>query len=307
MLRPLLSDRLNAVWHIFPWPQLVVIENRQRVERIFDYAAPYKTGDVVLDAVTNTLWQAVQFPPINRGDPQDLPQYWAQAGPMPFQRTNDPNALFQVGDRVLNPYDGEIYYCLAPDSLFGDLINPSRWTLLPHFDMAFPLVDTFQRPMEEVFGVWLDRSSCVGSASLGFALDESAVRVEGDPGSAWFRYRPLCPELTGDPWDEEAAYTIDQQAYYTDAVGVGDFWICLGEVTQGQAPGSDPLLWRKIEIPYIFGPYLARSLHADWYELDGQSDKSAAALTSANERIQLELDKIERQQRQQEPWTVTTR
>jgi len=307
MLRPLLSDRLNAAWHVFPWPQLVVMENRRRLSEIFHFDKEYAVGDQVFDAVSNKCWQCVQPTPDNMGNPQDRPQYWAQLGALPFQRTNDPTALFGVGDRVFNPGDGFVYYCFAPNSYFVDIKNPNRWSVLPYFEPAFPLVDDFQTSMEEVFGAWLDRPTNVGPSTLDFILDESSVRVEGDPGSAWFRYRPTCPTLTGDPWDEEAAYTAGQQVYFTDAGGVGNFWECLIAPAQGQAPGTDPLLWSRIEIPYIFGAYLSRSLHADWYETDGQADKAAMAVITANERLQLELDKIERQQRQREPWSMATR
>jgi hypothetical protein len=307
MLRPLLSDRLNAAWHVFPWPQLVVMENRRRLEEIFHFDKEYKAGDQVFDAVSNKCWQCVQPTPDNMGNPADLPKYWAQLGALPFQRTNNPAALFQVGDRVFNPGDGGIYYCFAANSYFVDIRNPNRWSILLPFEPAFPLVDDFQTSMEEVFGVWLECPSRIGPSTLDFILDESSVRVEGDPGSAWFRYRPSCPELTGDPWDEESVYSPDQQVYFTDSNGVGDFWVCLVAPALGQAPGSDPLLWERINLPYTFGPYLARALHADWYELDGQADKALVAVTTANERLQLELDKIERQQRQREPWSMATR
>jgi hypothetical protein len=159
--------------------------------------------------------------------------------------------------------------------------------------------------MEEVLGV----TSYPCNERLNFQLVDAAVRVEGDPGSATFRYRLECPTLMGDPLDEEAGYEAGAQVYFTlpDAAATGDFYVCLGSALAGETPISKPELWRRIELPYLFGPYLKRGVHADWCELDGQNEKAGVASLAAFERLQLEYDKIERQQRQQEPWTVATR
>jgi hypothetical protein len=310
MLCPILNDRLNAAWHMFPWPSLVVFERRYRVQGKYDYARVYNPGDYVFDAVTNLTWYCVAatLPP---GDnPNETPTKWARPGPQPFQTTNVPEATFKVGDRVFNPVDGNIYYCLIDGAYFAEIRNPSRFAPLPPFDPSFPLEDTWQQPMEEILGVWHLWPQGRTSLDYDYALVDDAVRVDCDPGSAWFRYRARCPEIKGDPWDAEATYVIGDQVYFTqqpDNAGTGDFYDCIWGAPAGDSPNSDPLLWRRIEIPYLFGPYLSRALHADWYELDGQAEKAAAAVLAANERLQLEFDKIERQQRQPEPWSVATR
>jgi hypothetical protein len=309
MLRAILSDRLNGVWHAFPWPSLVVLERRYRLQEKYDYAKVYVPGDQVFDAVTNLSWYCV-LATVPTGDhPNETPTKWAQLGTLPFQTTNDPDAAFGVGDRVFNPVDGNIYYCLVDGALFADIDQPGQFGPIPPFDSAFPLEDSWQTPMEEVLGVWQAPPSARESLALGFTLVDDAVRVESDPGSAWFRYRARCPEIKGDPWDEEATYGISDQVYFTqpDNAGTGDFYECIMGAPPGEGPSGNPLFWRRIELPYLFGPYLSRALHGDWYELDGQAEKAAAALYAANERLQLEFDKIERQQRQQEPWTVATR
>ena len=307
MLRAILSDRLNTAWHMFPWPVLVILERRQRNQRTYDNGTVYVSGDQVFDAVSNRCWQCIQPTIPGTDNPLDTPSKWAMQGYLPFTVTNDPNTKFQIGDRVFNPIDSNIYYCFTPDSFFADINQPTQFSPLIPFNPAFPLDDGWQKPMEEVLEIAPVEQLERGPSKLEFDLIEDAVRVEGQPGSAFFRYRLQCPELTGDPWDEEATYAIADQVYYTDSSGAGDFWNCIHGAQPGETPGSDPLLWTKIELPYIFGPYLGRALHADWYELDGQTEKAASAAVAAFERLQLEFDKIERQQRQLEPWTVATR
>jgi hypothetical protein len=143
---------------------------------------------------------------------------------------------------------------------------------------------------------------------LDFALVDAAVRVECDPGRAWFRYRMECPVLEGDPWDEERVYAAGDQVYFTwpDNVGMGDFYKATSQGDAGDSPAIDPGKWTRIEIPFIFSNYLSWGTHADWLELDGQGSKAPPAAARAFEWLQLEFDKIERQQRQSEPWTVAT-
>jgi hypothetical protein len=305
MVRGLLNDRLNGAWHSFPWPALVFTELRSRLEEKFDFAREYVAGMQLLDVVSNQCYVSVTFVPDNLPAPPDSPAYWARLGDIPYVVTNEPLRKFNVGDRVFNPRNGQVYYCLKDGSYYADINLLFRFYPLPEFDPAFPLNDLFQRPMEEVLGV----TSYPCNERLNFQLVDAAVRVEGDPGSATFRYRLECPTLMGDPLDEEAGYEAGAQVYFTlpDAAATGDFYVCLGSALAGETPISKPELWRRIELPYLFGPYLKRGVHADWCELDGQNEKAGVASLAAFERLQLEYDKIERQQRQQEPWTVATR
>jgi hypothetical protein len=48
--------------------------------------------------------------------------------------------------------------------------------------------------------------------------------------------------------------------------------------------------------PYIFFEYVLHAAYADWLRSDGQNDKAAQADAQAEEYLQLEHDKLERQQ-----------
>jgi hypothetical protein len=309
MVRSLVSCRLDTAWHIFPWPTLVYIERRFRVEKHYDYATQYQPGDQVFDEVSNRCWVCVQTTVPVDEQPADNPADWAPLGQLPVQTTNDPNAQFQQGDHVLDAATGDVYYCKVNGAFYGDIGNDQFFFPLPDWSPAFPLEDTFQRPMEEVFNVASIRPTELSEWRLDFALVEDAVRVEGDPGSSWFRYRMRCPVLQGEPWDAEASYLVGDQVYFTfpDNSGTGDFYDCIAAAGEGQSPEDSPLSWRRVEIPYVFTNYLSWATHADWLELDGQADKAAGANAQAFQRLQLEFDKIERQQRQTEPWSVATR
>jgi hypothetical protein len=149
--------------------------------------------------------------------------------------------------------------------------------------------------------------ACMDTTQAPYRITDHGVRVPGDPALACFRYRVACPVLEGDPWDAEATYDPNDQVYYTDQRGVGNFFNCLLATAAGESPGVRPDAWRLIEIPYIFQNFLTWGTHADWLELDGQADKAGAAALRAFEMLTLEFDKVERQQRQTEPWTVLTR
>src|SRR5262245_24063742 len=87
MVRGLLNDRLNSVWHSFPWPSLVMDEVRQRLSKTYDYATIYSPGDQVFDAVSNRCWQCVKLTSPGQDNPQDSPAFWAQLGAFSYEVT----------------------------------------------------------------------------------------------------------------------------------------------------------------------------------------------------------------------------
>lgn len=304
-----MSDRLETAWRMFPWPTLVVLDRRARLKDRFDYAADYEPGAQVYDHVSDRCYVCVAAVDPGDDEPKDNPFQWAPLGTYPVAATNDPVTQYQVGDRVVNAEDGIIYYCKVDGAFYGDINSEQSFYPLPAWDPAFPLDDGFQKPMAEVLGLASVRSPELNQYRLEFLLVDDAVRVEGDPGSAWFRYRMVCPVLEGDPWDAEATYEVGDQVYFTwpDNAGTGDFYDCIEFAGEAESPAVDPTKWRRIEIPSIFGNYLGWATHGDWLELDGQNDKALAANSKAFVHLQLEFDQIERQQRQQEPWTMATR
>jgi hypothetical protein len=113
----------------------------------------------------------------------------------------------------------------------------------------------------------------------------------------WLLVRVRRPLLAGDAWVAPAVYASGQPMYFTSALGVGNFYTCAvvnGTTTGGPAPAD----WAVVEIPYIFRQYLIQGGYADWLTADGQTDKAAAMEGVAQQLLEMEADKLQRQQGQ---------
>ena len=115
----------------------------------------------------------------------------------------------------------------------------------------------------------------------------------------WLLYRLRRPLLTGDEWnDAPEAYTSGQQVYFVSAAGAGNFYDCLEDTAAGESPATTPAKWALVELPYTFRQYLIQGGYADWLMGDGQTDKAGAVEGTAGLLLEMEADKLQRQQGQ---------
>ena len=142
--------------------------------------------------------------------------------------------------------------------------------------------------------------------------DGSVVKLVfgSDPSTVWGEYRVKKPELVGDIWSSTLAYSIGAQAYFDSGSNTGtampipgkphygDFYECLEATTAAQSPFTHPAKWLKKEIPYIFGTFVSRGMFSDWLRSELQMEASQIAEQEAQGMLDLEIDKIFRQQKQ---------
>ena len=142
--------------------------------------------------------------------------------------------------------------------------------------------------------------------------DGSVVKLVfgSDPSTVWGEYRVKKPELFGDVWSSSLAYSVGAQAYFDSGSGTGttmpipgkphygDFYECLEATTAGQSPVTHPAKWAKKEVPYIFGTFVSRGMYADWLRSELQIEAAQVAEQEAQAMLDLEIDKIFRQQKQ---------
>ena len=126
-----------------------------------------------------------------------------------------------------------------------------------------------------------------------------------------YLYRQKCPQLTGDPYETNVVYYLNSQIYFDSGSGTGalmpvqgkphngNFYICLANSTSsGQNPNSDPTLWSKIEIPYIFGSFMAWGSAANWFVSETMINEATVIEQKAQQVLEQEYDKFLRQQGQ---------
>lgn len=128
----------------------------------------------------------------------------------------------------------------------------------------------------------------------------------------WVRYRIKKPELYGTLYDTSTNYYTGSQIYfdtgsntgtYTPVVGrphYGNFYTCIAPsvALSGQNPAANPTFWQKIEIPYIFATYLCKGFVADNLRSELQFEAAQVAEQDAFVAMDLEVDKLLRQQGQ---------
>lgn len=126
-----------------------------------------------------------------------------------------------------------------------------------------------------------------------------------------YLYRQNCPVLTGDPYDSSIPYYAGVQIYFDSGSGTGsttpvqgkphsgNFYICVTPSTSaGQNPTTHPAYWEKVNIPYIFGSFMAWGAAANWYVSETMIQEAAIIEGKATQVLEQEYDKFLRQQGQ---------
>jgi hypothetical protein len=115
----------------------------------------------------------------------------------------------------------------------------------------------------------------------------------------WLYYRLQRPILSGDVLDLTVSYPAGAQVYYKSTVtGLGNFYTATGGYGPGYTPDNTPAAWTLVQIPYTFRQYLIEGGYADWLASDGQLDKANSREEMAMAALEMEADKLQRQQQQ---------
>lgn len=138
------------------------------------------------------------------------------------------------------------------------------------------------------------------------------VVVDNVPETIYVERRTVCPVLTGDSWDSSVTYTVGSQCYFDSGTLSGGYVPQKGSVYSGNfyeciipnsnvKPSQSTTNWKKLEIPHTFANYLARATLADYLRSESQFDNARIAEQEADAFLELEVDKVARQQNQTRP------
>lgn len=135
--------------------------------------------------------------------------------------------------------------------------------------------------------------------------------------SGWYRYRIKFTPINGELYSSSAVYYTGSQIYfdsgsnsgtYMPVLGrphAGNFYNCLANANAGESPYTHPNKWQKVSIPYVLGPYMSWASAADWMVSEGNVEGAAVLEQKANAILDLELDKMLRQQGQFDKLNMT--
>jgi hypothetical protein len=158
--------------------------------------------------------------------------------------------------------------------------------------------------------------------SVGFELYDNGTEQRVIIGqklldAGFYRYRIKFTPIVGDLYSASTIYYQGSQVYFDSGSNTGsympiagkphsgNFYNCITNTSAGESPYTHPAKWQKVSIPYIFGPYMSWASAADWMVSEGNVEGAAVLEQKANSILDLELDKMLRQQGQFDKLNMT--
>jgi len=247
-------------------------------------------------------------------DGNENSQYWAQCRTSYTADPVDFTATYVIGTQVQNMEDLNFYQRIVNTGAPDEQWIPANWGLLTVFERNV----SFNQPwaansIGEIMGAWdADPRVTTKLVKMPFVLDQDGaqfVQLRNTfnygwmPASTnfsyvWILYRLQRPFLLGDAWNAALSYLAGAQVYYVSAAGPGNFYTVTTATTPGQNPDTTPASFAMVQIPYIFRQYLIEGGLADYLMANGDQQGSAAREAMAQQALELEADKLQRQQQQ---------
>jgi hypothetical protein len=304
-----------VAWEIHRWPEICLVEQRQyraNWDGAATYAAaiapvagtyPDNSANEVFDVPTAQYFQSLQAGNINNkptiGGVENS-AWWAACKTQYAANDWLPGTDYNLADQVRDTATNLFYQCIAPHTS-GAAFDGANWGLLTPFNKVIVYEQTGLTPIGEYFATF-DKDPRVTTQLRRFPFwlsDAGAQFAVTAPAQLWIYYRTRRPTLLGDAWDSRALYAAGDQVYFAAVSGgSGNFYRALSAVTNGQSPATTPTRWQAVQIPYFLRGYLVEGGYADWLTSDGQADKAAAMEAGAGSYLELEADKVQRQQQQ---------
>lgn len=332
----LLNNKVNLFvrlgWEFYWWPELTVIERRTfrpGWNAGTDYPAPTATqptevffptpGAGQFPTDVGNYYQALQE---NTGQPcanlvngawVTKGAYWALSCSSYSADLWQANASYGVcGDgsglpsMIQLPADGRYYQCITANN--DAVFDPTKWGVLTPFTRSIDYEqvdgnDVALTPLGEVRFIWTrDPEYDRYAQKCPFRLRSDFVQVLGTANVVWVEFRLRPTVYTNTVYDITASYGMGVQLY--DPV-TGDNWTSNQAISPGQSPSVASDNWDLVPFPYIFAEYVAQSSYAQLVNREemagaqgGQPESFSVMNTAGYPLLQMELDKIERQQGQ---------
>jgi len=307
LLRTFHDRRLQVAWEIHRWPDVCAVEFRHYRDG-WEEGKIYEAGDELYDAVTGRYYQALRAAPItppttagivNKSD-------WAECA-MSYTAVNwVAGTNYVLGDQVYDPVT-ENFYQVYSAHTSGSTIDLTKMGRLAPFNRYVAYVQTNQTPIGEIFQATnRDPRQTTQMTRLPFWLSSDGAQFQASaPSGVWLLFRRRRESLAGDAWNTDLTYDVGQQVYFTwTAKAFGNFYTALEPCAAGESPLSTPSKWLVVSLPYFLRGYLIQAGYADWLISDGQTDKATIHETFAMSFLELEADKLQRQQQQVQRLTV---
>lgn len=296
-----INRRVRFAWETFFWPDLMRVEQRAFAP-LYENATAYTAGDQVWYPAEDKYYQAITSTTGNL--PTDT-AFWAEAQSEYSADDWSATKTYSAGDQVWHA-GSQAFYQAHTGHTNQEPPNASFWGKLIPFERVIPDEQTGETPFGEVKAVWNKNPRTKSKAiEVTFWIQNNGLRVTDwvNVTRPWVEFRIRKPSFTGETFDGTATYSAGDQVYFS-----GDYYKALSATSAGESPSTDPAKWEKIEFPYIFSEYVAEAAAKDKKWL---GDNHALPTPNWNEKVFVllaqEIDKVERQQRQDSQINMLTR
>ena len=224
-----------------------------------------------------------------------------------FRDAYDNTKTYAAGDEVY--YSAEDAYYVALQASTGNLpTSTTYWGTPSPFDRYIAFEQTGKTKIGQPIGVFSKNPRIYETyTEKDWHVSENGVQVTDSVTSTWLEYRVRPPELKGDSYSGTAAYRVGDQVYFSSDTIPGNFYECLVATTAEQSPGTTPASWSKVEIPYIFGRYLAQGAYADYLTGDQRNESKSNEELFATELLTNQVSILVGQEGQRRRTVVLTR
>lgn len=313
LLRGFIGTRLKQIWEKWLWPDLMTSEERKfRAE--WSSATTYAATTEVAYTPARKYYQSLRAANTNHAPATgatfvENSAWWAECAKAYEGPNYDSTKAYAVGDRVYYP-DTDRHYQAHTAGTGNAPTDTAHWGVLTPFNRYVAWEQPGLTKLGDVIEVW-DRDPDIFENALAVPWKEAArgIEVFQSVFTVWPQWRKSSPFLKGNLFLANTAYVVGEQVYYSQALASGnkvaDFYDCIADTTN-QLP-TDTAKWAKVEIPYAFGEWLIHAAAADLLAKDGKDDWSGDEMALAQECLWQELDKQQRQKRQEPALRVPQR
>lgn len=319
MARDLINEALANAWEMESWPELILTEERffrDSYDAAATYAAPTATSAVeVWWPPANRYYQTLRAVPagqvpatVTGSTVTENSAYWAECASSYSGNTWSTGAVFTVGKKTLNPSDGRYYQCHTAHTA-GASFDDTKFGVLTAFDRYVAHEQTGKTALGEVVRAF-DKNPRIFRSVTEYAgdIDSVGIHFQAPILKVWLQFSRRCPNLIGSPLDVTQVITADTQYYWAGTQGNGNFYTATADLVAGNTPDSAPGNFSVVEIPYMFGSFIALEAYASFLEgADGQMEKARAMHQRAEEALEGEASKVWRRQHQVPRVQISTR
>ena len=303
----LINRRTMEYWRRLFWPDLMRLEKRQ-FRTSYSAGTTYQYGTEVYYPPTSKYYIAVrtggfiaQAPATSAGATQTA--YWQDSLPAYTGSLWISTSSYTVGTIVQYDQDGEYYACYIAAAPGVLPTNTANWGKLVRFVKSIALVSSGQTTIGDVMEIYSDTpNSSTNWRTTTWSYQTDQIVVDGDYTVVWLRFRVRPSSYTGAAWVSTTTYAAADQVYYDTT---GEFYSSNAGGNLGNTPTVSG--WTKIDYPQDLGRIVAQAVYSDLLRRDGQNDRSIAEHAEAERLLAVEVDRYERQQRQNSILSVGTR